>query len=109
MWNLETGVSFARRIAPIARKHGFAVALYGSVLEKGDGNDLDLFFVEEDPEICNVSAFLDEIAALPEVSHPLPLRDLTNEMTVVIFLRNGEHIDAHFRGFCKPCSSVPAG
>ena len=71
MWSLESGISLVRQVAPIAYKHGFAVALYGGVLERGSGNDLNLFFVEQDSEICNVAACLDEIAALPALREHL--------------------------------------
>ena len=84
MWSLESGLSFARKVAPIARKHGFAVAIYGGVLEKGAGNDRDLFFVEQDPELCNVSECLDEIADLREISHHASTHDLGNEVIAVI-------------------------
>jgi hypothetical protein len=46
MWTLETAIPLIRKIATIAQRHGFSVALYGSVLDASESNkDLDLFFV----------------------------------------------------------------
>jgi len=62
MWTLNAALPLIRRIAPIARTHGFSVALYGSVLERGESEkDLDLFFVKQEPDICNLQGCLDEI------------------------------------------------
>ena len=46
MWTLDDALPLVRKIAPIAKRNGFSVALYGSVLEEGKSeNDLDLFFL----------------------------------------------------------------
>lgn len=68
MWTLQEALPLIRKISPIAEKHGFSVALYGSVLVRGESEkDLDLFFVEQDPDICDVNGCLNEISKLPEV------------------------------------------
>jgi len=86
----------------IAQHHGFTVAFYGGVLTRGTGKDLDLFFIEQDQDICSIEKCLQEIAAIPEVLRYGALVDHSNEITCAIFMKNGEHIDAHFRGFGKP-------
>lgn len=44
-WTIEEGIKAARLFEPVAIKHGFHIALGGSVLHKGKSEkDLDLFF-----------------------------------------------------------------
>jgi hypothetical protein len=70
MWTLDNALPLVRNISPVARRHGFSVALYGSVLDQGESKkDLDLFFIEQEPDISDVQGCLDEIARLPEVEH----------------------------------------
>jgi hypothetical protein len=99
MWILEEAVLVIRKLAPIAEKHGFSVALYGGVLISGRSEkDLDLFFVLQDPEICNMQGCLDEIGRLPEVDHCGSAHEVPSGYCTVIWLRNGDYIDAQFRG-----------
>jgi hypothetical protein len=42
LWTLEGALPVIRRIAAIAKEHGFTVALYGSVLMKGESERRDL-------------------------------------------------------------------
>jgi|HubBroStandDraft_5_1064220.scaffolds.fasta_scaffold860202_1 hypothetical protein len=98
MWTLEYALTLIRKIAPIAERHGFSVALYGGVLLSGQSeNDLDLFFVLQDPEICDVQGCLAGIAELPEIDHCGSMHEVTNGYCAVIWLRNGDHVDAQFR------------
>ena len=109
VWTLDNAIPLIRKIAPIAERHGFSVALYGSVLDEGqNGSDLDLFFVEQDPDICDVLGCLQEIATLPEIRNTgTPFR-CTGGACAVMWLRDGNHIDAQFRSYgpayeqCEP-------
>jgi hypothetical protein len=98
MWTLDEALPLIRKISPITQRHGFSVALYGSVLDRGESEkDLDLFFVEQDPEICDVQGCLDEIAKLPEVAHCGEEIPGVGGAISVIWLQDGRHIDAQFR------------
>ena len=98
MWTLETAIPLIRKIAPIAQRHGFSVAFYGSVLDAGESNkDLDLFFVEQDAEICDVHACLDEIGSLPEIRNTGNAFQCGGGACAVIRLSDGSVIDAQFR------------
>jgi hypothetical protein len=69
------------------------------VLDKGESEkDLDLFFIEQEPDICNVQGCMDEIAQLPEIGHVGAPIDGTREPVYVIWLSGPErYIDAQFR------------
>jgi hypothetical protein len=57
LWTLEGALPVIRRIAAIAKEHGFTVALYGSVLMKGESeNDLDLYFIAAEEKTSAVRA-----------------------------------------------------
>jgi hypothetical protein len=91
MWTLETALSVIRKVAPIAMNHGFSVTLYGSVPLSGESkNDLDLFFVLQDPDICDVDGCIQKIRLLPEVSRIGAPHDLFGGPVVVIWLTNGD-------------------
>ena len=86
-----------RRIAAISDRYGFSVALYGSVMTHGQSpNDLDLFFVLQNPEIANRDGCLNEIATLPEICHLGAQHETTTAYCAVIWLRDGKYIDAQF-------------
>jgi len=99
MWTLDEALPLIRKISPIARRRGFSVALYGSVLDRGKSEkDLDLFFLEQEPDICDVQGFLDEIAGLPEIDHCGTAHTSSDGVLCVIWLRDRIHrIDAQFR------------
>jgi hypothetical protein len=98
MWTLEDALPLIRKISQIALRKGFSVALYGGVLDRGTSEqDLDLFFIEQDPYICNVDGCLTEIAGLPEIHHLGTRHDCTGGELCVIWLADGRHIDAQFR------------
>jgi hypothetical protein len=98
MWTLETAVPLIQKIAPIAKRHGFSVALYGSVLDTGKSQkDLDLFFVEQDSDICDVQGCLNEIGTLPEIRSAGTAFQCGGGACAVIWTRNGTVIDAQFR------------
>jgi predicted nucleotidyltransferase len=64
LWTLEGAVPILRRIAAIAEEHGFTVALYGSVLMKGESeSDLDLYFIaaEEKTSAVHAQSYVDAI------------------------------------------------
>jgi hypothetical protein len=87
MWTLDEALPLIKKIAEAAQRCGFSVALYGSVLERGESNkDLDIFFVEQDPA-CDVERCRDEIRKLPEVRH---------FGHCSIRLKDGRQIDAQF-------------
>jgi hypothetical protein len=99
MWTPDNALPLIRRISPIARRHGFSVALYGSVLNQGESKkDLDLFFIEQDPDISDVRGCIDEIAKLPEIDHCGEAIACTGGNLCVIWLSHPKrHIDAQFR------------
>src|SRR5437899_9281551 len=98
MWTLESAISLIRKIAPIAQQHGFSVALYGSVLDFGQSQkDLDLFFVEQRPDICDVQGCLDGIGTLPEIRSTGTAFQCGGGACAVIRLRDRTVIDAQFR------------
>jgi hypothetical protein len=98
MWTLESALPLVRTISPIALRHGFSLALYGSVLDRGESEkDLDLFFIEQDPDICDVQGCLEEIVRLPEFHH-YTQHECPSGPIAVIWLRDRVHyIDAQFR------------
>ena len=96
MWTLDSAIPLIRRISPIAQRHGFSVALYGSVLDAGKSEkDLDLFFVEQD--VCNVQGCLDEIGTLPEIRSTGKAFQCGGGACAVIRMRDGTVIDAQFK------------
>jgi hypothetical protein len=100
MWTLADALPLVRKISPIAQRHGFSVALYGSVLDIGESEkDLDIFFVEQDPDICNVQGCLDEISKLPEVRSVGTAHQGTGGAFNAIRLRDNRVIDAQFRSY----------
>jgi len=99
-WTLIDALPLIRKIAPIAQRHGFSLALYGSVLDRGESEkDLDFFFVEQDPDICNVQGCLDEISKLPEVRSVGAAYQGTGGAISVIRLHDKRVIDAQFRSY----------
>jgi len=106
-WTLEDSLPIIRAIAPIAERCGFSVALRGSVLIKGRSEkDLDLLFVEEEPDICDVRRCLDEIAGLPQVRTAGPPHTCGGGHHSVIWLHDGRHIDAQFRHGCREAENA---
>jgi hypothetical protein len=87
MWTLDEALPLIRKIAEAARTCGYSVALYGSVLVRGESTkDLDIFFIEQEAG-CNVEHCRAEIRKLPEVRH---------FGHCSILLKDGRHIDAQF-------------
>ena len=87
MWTLDEALPFIRQMSDAAKTCGFSVALYGSVLERGESNkDLDVFFVEQNPD-CDVARCRDEIRKLPQVRH---------FGYCSIKLKDGKQVDAQF-------------
>jgi hypothetical protein len=57
MWTRDDALLIYRALPkPGAEQDGFSVALYGSVLFDGDGNDLDVFMVpqREKPDLAGL-------------------------------------------------------
>jgi hypothetical protein len=57
MWTRDDALLIYRALLrPAAEQYGFSVALYGSVLSDGDGNDLDVFMVpqRENPDMAGL-------------------------------------------------------
>lgn len=98
MWTLDSALPLIRQVSPIAARHGFSVALYGSVLDRGTSEkDVDLFFIEQDQDICDVKGCLEEIARLPEFHH-YTLHECPSGSIAVIWLQDRKrYIDAQFR------------
>lgn len=44
-WTLQEALPVIKKITEEMNRHGYMVALYGSVLTKGEGRDLDLQFI----------------------------------------------------------------
>jgi len=99
MWTLDNALPLVQRISPIARRHGFSVALYGSVLDQGESKkDIDLFFIEQEPDISDAQGCIDEIAELPEMEHIGGPHAGTGGPICAIWLSHPKrHIDAQFR------------
>lgn len=97
-WTLQNAMPLIREIAPIARRCGFLVALYGSVLETGcSPKYLDLVLVVQEPDIADPRIFLKELAELPIIHHVGDLSEgLRRRRTAVVCLHNGRHIDLQF-------------
>ena len=92
MWTLNDALPLIRRIEPIAKRHGFSVALYGSVLYRGESEkDLDLFFVEQETDICDVGRCLGEISTLSEIRHIS-----RHDNVCVIRLKDKRRMDVQF-------------
>ncbi len=98
MWTLDNALPLIRKISEIALRNGFSVALYGGVLDRGRSEqDLDLFFVEQNPGICNVDGCLTDIAGLSEINHLGARHECPGGELCVIWLPDGRYIDAQFR------------
>lgn len=57
MWTRDDALLIYRALLrPAAEQYGFSVALYGSVLLDGEGNDLDVFMVpqRENPDMAGL-------------------------------------------------------
>lgn len=57
MWTRDDAVLIYKALLrPAAEQYGFSVALYGSVLLDGEGNDLDVFMVpqRENPDMASL-------------------------------------------------------
>jgi hypothetical protein len=93
LWTLETALPVVTRIAAIAKNHGFAVALYGSVLNEGHGQNLDLCLIAQQPQTTSVNAqaCIDEIAGIIEVERCARGPDLA-----LIHFRDRRRIDMQF-------------
>lgn len=93
-WTLENALPVTREISVISDKHGFLVALYGSVLVKGESNsDLDLYFVNKERATMDHAK-----ACLIELSKALSVMctPLSPQSTSRIQFQDGRHIDAQF-------------
>ena len=99
MWTLNNALPLIQTISLITRRHGFSVALYGSVLDQGESEkDLDLFFIEQESDICDVQGCIDEIAKLPEIEHiGAPIAGTGGPICVIWLSGLKHHIDAQFR------------
>src|SRR3989442_43799 len=98
MWTLNDALPLIRKISAIARRYGFSVAVYGSVLGRGESEkDLDLFLMEQDPYICNVQGCLEGITRLPEIHHYTTHSCPSGQIAVIWLQDRKHHIDAQFR------------
>jgi hypothetical protein len=105
MWTIEDALPVVRAIAIIGRKHGFSVALYGSLLVTGEtSGDLDLFFVVGEERTCAVHAqtCLKEIAERFGIDSPR----LTSFCTSQIKLGERKCIDAQFLEYTQLANHV---
>jgi hypothetical protein len=78
LWTLEGALPVIRRIVAIAKEHGFTVALYGSVLMKGESeNDLDLYFIaaEEKTSAVHAQSSVDAVEKTLETHPESPPRE----------------------------------
>jgi hypothetical protein len=97
MWTIKDAMPIVRGLVTIGKKHGFDVALHGSVLATGKSSavgDLDLFFVasEERTTASHAEACLKAIAEKYEIALP----KLTPLCTAHIDIEEGKRIDAQF-------------
>lgn len=93
-WTVTTALPVIQQVAPIAREHGFAVALYGGVLNAGrSDNDLDLYFIasEQNTTTVHMQQCLREISvSLGTIYRP------QGESCARIEFSDGRRIDAQF-------------
>lgn len=68
-WSIEEAQSLFREIEPIAKSHGFLLAVAGSVITHGQGQDLDLVAVPNSSE-SNRDSMLRAVAAHIGISLP---------------------------------------
>jgi hypothetical protein len=95
LWTLEGALPVIRRIAAIAKEHGFTVALYGSVLMKGESeNDLDLYFIAAEEKTSAVHA-QSCVHAIEKTLGESKCLQLTPNCTR-IQLKDGKRIDTQF-------------
>jgi|SRR6516165_7848359 hypothetical protein len=95
MWTRDDAVLLYRALLhPVAEKHGFSAALYGSVLASGEGNDLDVFMIpqREDPDTTGLVNALRR--HMQEVSDPRAGE--WNRDVAVATTMDGKHIDIQF-------------
>jgi hypothetical protein len=95
-WTLEQALQIVPSIAHIAKKFGYSVAVCGSVLLNGEGEDLDLRFIPEEP-LCDAQGCINEIQTLTGFrgAGDLQAGRLGRSFTV-IWLHTGQCIDAQF-------------
>jgi hypothetical protein len=95
LWTLEGALPVIRRIVAIAKEHGFTVALYGSVLMKGESeNDLDLYFIAAEEKTSAVHA-QSSVDAVEKTLGEAKCVQLTPNCTR-IQLKDGKRIDTQF-------------
>lgn len=46
-WTLEKAGQLAAELEPVVSRHGWLLSIYGSVLRKGTGNDLDIILAQK--------------------------------------------------------------
>lgn len=98
MWDIANSVQFINTITPIARRYGYFICLYGSVLYKGHSDkDLDLqiiSFAGDD----NHKAFVSEICnriGCAEIGDPY--LGLMNTYAVILKLPSNHIVDMVIR------------
>lgn len=98
MWDTINSTQFINAISPIAKRYGYFVCLYGSVLYKGESNkDLDLqiiSFVGDDNNQALVSDICIRIGC-EEVGEPY--LGLQNTYSVILKLPSNQIVDMVIR------------
>lgn len=97
MWTIENALLVVRTLVPIAKEHGFAVAIHGSVVSTGkssDDGDLELFFIasEDKTTASQAEACLKAIGE----KYGIALPKLSPLCTAHIDIEKGKRIDAQF-------------
>lgn len=88
MWTLEAGLEACRTLQRIVEPHGFSVALYGSVLKSGAGDDLDVFLVPQRPD-ADVRGAMDAVPNSLQCGVTGPLLGDLNRLVCVVHLQSG--------------------
>jgi hypothetical protein len=98
MWDVINSTQFINSISPIARRYGYFVCLYGSVLYKGQSNkDLDLqiiSFVGDDNHRKLLSDICNRIGC-EEIGEPY--LGLQNTYSVILKLPSNQIVDMVIR------------
>jgi hypothetical protein len=88
MWTLKAGLEECGTLQRIVEQHGFSVALYGSVLKSGAGDDLDVFLVPQRPD-ADVRSAVDAVRNGLQCDVTGPLLGDLNRLVCVVRLQPG--------------------
>lgn len=98
MWNIDNATSFINQISPIAKRYGYFVCLYGSVLYNGQSDkDLDLQIISYLGEDNQEQLIIDVCALLACEEVGKPYLGLMNTYSVLLKLPSKQIVDIVIR------------